>query len=184
MWKVLQYLMMQGILWQLKLLLPDCEILSSPDILSVLLIGFASMAWSTALESTVLGLLVLAWWLRFFQPKQNFLNCLVTFCTINVFSCFYNLVWTCKAYVPKLDYVTCSSVQFVNHSVNVSAHQLPLYYKPQQVPFTAWTASVTWYAHHKLAWSKILQNFWLTLVKLRFLYSLWIQILVLQNRFA
>ena len=42
---------------------------------------------------------------------------------------------------------------------NMSAHQLPQYYQPQQVPSTAWTTSVTWYMHHKLACTKILQNF-------------------------
>ena len=48
---------------------------------------------------------------------------------------------------------------------NVSAHQLPRYYQRQRVPLLALTTSVTWYRHHKLArTTKILQNFWLTLV--------------------
>ena len=34
----------------------DCETSTSPDTLYVLLTGFASMAWSTVLESTVLNL--------------------------------------------------------------------------------------------------------------------------------
>ena len=37
---------------------------------------------------------------------------------------------------------------------------------PQQVSTTAWTASLVWYNRHKLILSKILQNFWLTLVTL------------------
>ena len=47
-------------------------------IISVLLAGFASMAWSTVTESMVLGSAYLAWSLRFFQPELNFLNSLVT----------------------------------------------------------------------------------------------------------
>ena len=34
----------------------DCDMLSSPDTLRVLLAGIAFMGWSTALESTLLGL--------------------------------------------------------------------------------------------------------------------------------
>ena len=52
-----------------------CEIPSSPDTLRLLLVGFASVARSTASESTVLALS--ARLSNFFQPKQNFFNCLV-----------------------------------------------------------------------------------------------------------
>ena len=51
---------------------------SSPDNLRVLLTRFASMAWSTASESAVLGLADLAWWSKFLLPKRNHLNQLVT----------------------------------------------------------------------------------------------------------
>ena len=47
---------------------------------------------------------------------------------------------------------------------NVSAHQLPQYYQPQQVPSTARTASVIWYMCCKLPHTKILKNFWFSLV--------------------
>ena len=39
----------------------DCEMLSSPDTLRVLLTEFISMAWSTTLKSMFLGLLDHAW---------------------------------------------------------------------------------------------------------------------------
>ena len=68
----------------------DCEMLSLFDMLWMLLAGNTSMAWGTALESTVLGLPDLNWSLKFLQPEQNFLNHLVieinyifTFHTIN-----------------------------------------------------------------------------------------------------
>ena len=64
-------------LWSWRTTL-DCEKLSSPDILQVLLAGFTTMTWCTALESTVFGLFNLAWLSRFLQPKQNYLNHLVT----------------------------------------------------------------------------------------------------------
>ena len=52
--------------------------LSLPDIFWVLRAGFASLALSMAFESILLGLTDLAWSLKFVQPKQNFLNRLVT----------------------------------------------------------------------------------------------------------
>ena len=60
-------------------------------------------------------------------------------------------------------------MQLSNHALseamhNISAHQLPQYYQPQQVNAIVWTASLKWYMHHKLAHYKILQNFLLTLV--------------------
>ena len=66
----------------------------------------------------------------------------------------YGSVWTRIAYVPELDFITRSSVWLSNHTwsetmYNVSAHQLPQYYKPQRVPFKAWTVSVTWYTCHQ-----------------------------------
>ena len=68
---------------------------SSPDTLRVLHSGFASM--SIPEESMVLTLADLAWSKRFSQPRQNFLNRLLTvlrstvhltFCTTNVFGSF------------------------------------------------------------------------------------------------
>ena len=47
----------------------DCEMLSLPDTLWELLAGFASMAWSTASESTDLDIPDLSWLLRFLQAK-------------------------------------------------------------------------------------------------------------------
>ena len=47
------------------------EMPSSPDTLPVLLSGFASIAWGTLSESTLLGLPNLAWSSRFFRSEQN-----------------------------------------------------------------------------------------------------------------
>ena len=62
--------------------------LSSPDTLHVLIARFAYMAWSTASESTVLGLADLVRSSRFFQPVRNFLNHQVTVLWIIVPSYF------------------------------------------------------------------------------------------------
>ena len=75
-----------------------------------------------------------------------------------------------KVQVPKFDYVACSSVRLSNHTRrkaihNVSAHQLARYYLSQRVPSTAWCSSVLWYTRRKVErTTKILPNFWLTLV--------------------
>ena len=70
-----------------------------------------------------------------------------------------------SAYIPESDNIACSSMQLSNHTHseamhNVSAHQLPQYYQPQQLPSKIWTALVMWYISHKLTHIKILQNFW------------------------
>ena len=91
------------------------------------------------------------------------INCIFPFCKTNVFSCFCSVMTQFKLMMhkfPNLDYVAHSSVQLLNlkqskamHSI--SAHQLPWYYQPQQIPSTAWTALITWYMHCKLAYTKI-----------------------------
>ena len=48
---------------------------------------------------------------------------------------------------------------------NMSAHQIPRDYQPQQVFSTAWTASITRYT--KLVHTKILQNFSLNLIRIQ-----------------
>ena len=62
--------------------------LSSPDTPQVLLDGLACMALSTATESIVLGLPDLAWATMFLQPAQNFLNHLITVRGLTVLSFF------------------------------------------------------------------------------------------------
>ena len=81
------------------------------------------------------------------------------FCTTNHFGCISE----------ELDYIACLSVWLLIQTYNeimliMSAHQLAQYYQSQQVLTMIWTALVTWYMHHKLACSKILQKFWLALV--------------------
>ena len=79
--KFCNILIMWGTIRQLRMLLPrlwrwlttpDCKMLTLPDTLWVILTGFASMAWSMALESVVLGLPDLAWSSRILRPEQNF----------------------------------------------------------------------------------------------------------------
>ena len=101
------------------------------------------------------------------------IDCIFTFCAVNVFPLLLqhnNQVWTCKAKVPKLDYILYSSVWLSNYTQsevmsNELVQPLLLYSQPQQVPFMAWTTWVTWCTHWKLASTKILQNFWHTQVK-------------------
>ena len=135
--------------------------MSSPDTLQVLLTGFT-----------------LAWLSGFLQPKRKFfepsgcstvINCVFTFHTTNDFGCLCGIMaqfWTYKADVPELDYVARSSVWLLNHTLketmhNMLTHYLPRYYQPQQVP---WTVLITWYMLHKQVYTKILLNFWLTLL--------------------
>ena len=113
-----------------------------------------------------------AWSSRSLQPEGNFI-CLqywtITFRKKKSFFWLimqrYGSVQTHKAIVSELDYVAHLFVRLSNQIMHsMSAHRLPRYYKPQQVPPTVWTASVTWYKNNKLIRTKILQNFWLILV--------------------
>ena len=150
----------------------NCTGLWGIDILQMLLVGFASMAS----ESTVLGPPDLAWSSSVLQPERNFLNyrnldqlrlhlslnkCLLVasvalWPTSNSWNIISRIRLCC----------TFIGAAFKSHTMhNVSAHQLLRYYQPQWILCTAWTASVMWYIHCKVArTTKILQNFWLILV--------------------
>ena len=159
---------------------------SLPDTLRVLLVRFAFMVWNTASESTVLDQPELAWSSSFLQLGQNFLNYLVTLIWSTAPSPFaqqivfwlllrcYGSVRTCKAKVPKLDYVTLHLTNHIRSEAirNVSAHQQPRYYQPHQIRTTTWTTLVTWYMRNKLGHTKILQNFSFALVLTRGNFSL------------
>ena len=116
---------------------------NSPDTLPVLLAGFAFMAWSIASDSMVLGLSDLAW-LRFLQPKQNFLNHLAT------------IIWS----------IGNLSVWLSNETMC----QCPNYHNTTNHSRYFWwleliQSHVYVYIHHKQARTiKILQNIWLALV--------------------
>ena len=145
MWSTIRPLRMPLPMWWRWLTTLDCEMLSLPDTLWVLLAGFTSMSWSPASgEYSVLG--------RFQQYNYcTLINCTIIFRSANIFRRF-PIVQSRKAYFPELDYVSRWSARFLNHTRsdvthNVSAHQLPRYYQPQRVLLTAWTASVTWYAN-------------------------------------
>ena len=60
--------------WQITV---GLEISSTPHTFRVLFTVFASMAWSTTSESTILGLLDIACSSRSLQPERNFFNHLV-----------------------------------------------------------------------------------------------------------
>ena len=126
---------------------------SSPDTLWVLLTGFASMAWSTALESTLLGLPNFARLSGFLQPQRNFFHCLVTVLWSTAPSLFaqqmyfwllpwrYGSVRRHKASVPEFVYFAHSYARFFSHTWNEAmywmlTHQLSRYYQPQGVPFS------------------------------------------------
>ena len=90
------------------------------------------MAWSMALESTVLGLPDFAWLLKFLQPKQNFLNHLIavlwstapsTFPTTNVFDCFYGPMAQFELIKYKLLYVAYGCKERNKHSCKNKEHR-------------------------------------------------------------
>ena len=117
---------------------------------------YASMAWNTASESTVLGLIVevLGGRAKFLEIWLLCRDQLLLHLSYN--KCFWLLlrrsgpVWTRKSLSSRLDYVTRSSKQLSNQTRNEKTHQLPRYYQPQQIPTTAWNASVMQYTSHKL----------------------------------
>ena len=114
-------------------------------------------------ESTALGLPVFAL-LSVFATQTKFLKssgyCSVTnwifiFCTTNSFDYFCIITY----FILQLSDLT------QNEAIhNILLHLLPWYYQLQCVPFMAWTALVRWCMCCKLTCTKILQNFWLTLM--------------------
>ena len=129
--------------------------LSLPDTLQVLLTRFASMACRTALESTVLGLYdclivkVLAAQMKTFESFGycTLINCVFTFHITNaIHLCGFQIIHGVKPCTM------CQCTKY-HYTTNERVHLL-----------WAWTALVTWYIHCKSSRTKILQNFWLTLV--------------------
>ena len=105
------------------------RMLTSPDILWMLLIGFASVVGNMALELIVLSLLeLLAWSSRFLQPEQSLMNHLVTvqrsttplpFIKKKYFLLLpqhFGPVHKNKALISELDYITHLSIQLSNHT--------------------------------------------------------------------
>ena len=133
-------------LWRWWIIL-DCVILNSPTILQLVLAGVTFMTWNMALESTVLNLTIFAWSLRFLQPKQNFLNYLVTvlminyafsFYTVNIFGCFHSVIVQFVLVKHKFSnsmmlYIHLCTFQIVQWSNVCSVHQLSWYYQPHLV---------------------------------------------------
>ena len=116
---------------------------------------------------------VLATWAKFLElfGYSTVINCTFIFCTTNVFWLLpwhYGPIWTCKTYIPKLDYIACSFVWLSNktHSEKqCTTYQWTNYHD---------TTNHDWYLPYlELLWShmcckltctKILQNFWVTLI--------------------
>ena len=118
-----------------------------------------SHSWPVNL--TLLGLHDLAWSSRFLKPQWNRT---FTFYTTNVFGCFQGIIHKVQS-----DYIRHSSVWLSNHTQsesihNMAAHQLQQYCQPQWVLSTISTALVMLYTCSKLTHTKILQNFWLTIL--------------------
>ena len=119
MWGTISQLCMLLGSWRRQITL-DCEKLSSPDALKVILVK-CFMAWSTALEFTVLGLPDLATQVKFLEPCSywTMINHAFTFCIINVFVCFHEFltpVQICKGLIFELVYVAHSLVHLSNHT--------------------------------------------------------------------
>ena len=66
----------------------DYEMPNSRYTLLALITGFATLTWSTAIDSTILGRPYIAWLSKFMQPEQNFFNHMVTLLWLNVSSPF------------------------------------------------------------------------------------------------
>ena len=133
----------------------DCEMLNLPDTFRMLLARFASMAWSTPSEPIVLSLPDLAWLSKFLQSKQNFSNHLVNVLWSTVPSPFaqqmfwlfpwhHCKVWTCIAYVAKLD--CCIFIKSCIQWNSALTSILPTW-----VGTSHSLNSVVWHMHHKLA---------------------------------
>ena len=93
------------------------------------------------------GLINLSTTSAVFTPAGHvsILHCPFIFSTTNVFHCFCSTMTQfvlIKHIVRKLDYVVRSSAELSNHTKseamhNMSVHQLPQYYQPQQIDWTA-----------------------------------------------
>ena len=116
---------------------------------------------------------VLATWTKFF-----FLTILLLYCNqLRLHhlhkDCFwllprhYDTIWTCKIELPELDYVTftCTAFKSLAGWSNAQCVSTPTIIILLWVPSMTWKASIVWCTCHKLAYNtKILQDFWLTLV--------------------
>ena len=116
----------------------NCEILGSPDTLRVIL---SHLTWNPRFKAFLTLLYCrgscklsrISWtiWLPFHLLHNICFSLLLQ---------RYDLVWIRKAQVSGLDYIARLSLQFSNHTLsktihNMSAHYLPLYYHPQWVPW-------------------------------------------------
>ena len=117
--------------WQTTL---DCEMLSLCDTFWVWIVGFASIATTPVLESTVLGLPYFVELLKFLQTKQNFLKSLYfsNQATLHIHQCGIHSEWR--------------NAQCVSTPTTMI------------LPTTVWTALVLWYTHQKLTHPKVWQN--------------------------
>ena len=125
---------------------------SLPDTLRVLHAGFDLMAHITASKSKLLGLADLYWsWCL--QPERNLLKQRLIVFRSTVRSSFAQQIcsfsstssWcssnsqSISSRIRKRWMFICEAWSEAMH--NVSAHWLPRYNQPQQVPFTAWIDS-------------------------------------------
>ena len=90
------------------------------------------------------------------------INCTFNFCIKDILVAF--MVWTCKAWIPKLNYIVYSSIHLSNHTWN-EAMQIMSMHSPIILPTTLGTFLSLWHMHRKQVHAKILQNFWVTLVR-------------------
>ena len=148
----------------------DFKMLSSPDTLHMLLTGFVTVARSMASESICSSRKIswIIWLLYCDQQRLHFSHNKCFFICLYSITAQFKLVkyefpnlrlknWPCVIFWPsggggKYD-ITHLSVQLSNYKWsgtlhNVSVHQVPKYYQPQQVPSMAWTTLVMWYMCH------------------------------------
>ena len=148
--------------------------LSLPDTLWGLLAGVTSIVWTTGFRPPwpcqIIEVLVTQ--AKFLDPSDycSIINCTFTFCTTNDFSCFHSIMAQFELVKHKfLNYITLC-IHLCGFWITLKMKQYMtcqfsnyVYYQPERIPTSAWIASVTWYVYHKLVWTKMLPNFWLSL---------------------
>ena len=153
----------------------------------LILSGYSSTGFTLWFEAPSQNPPGFSWSSRFFQSKQNFLNLLVKVLWSSATSPFAEYVFdsfcsiTVQFEIVKYKFpnqtrlhVYLCGFQITQRMKQCTTCQHTKYhhYQHQQVPFTVWTTLVTWYTHCKFEWTKILQNFWLTLVY-KYVYIKW-----------
>ena len=115
----------------------------------------------------------LAWSLKILLPEQHFLNYLATILLsilpshnkcIWMFLWSYSPVQTHEAYVPEFDNVLDLSLQLSNHALSKTIHNITIHQYTNYTVSTFHGSNCFGHMYYELTPTKILQNFWFTLL--------------------